>query len=154
MAQTKCAAGASVDGPRFGRHWWLAMILLLAIDTGCGRPAVEKPPLYPVSGRVTFNGQPAAGISVNLHPVNGQSIAIPSATSGPDGSFDVGTYAPGDGAPEGDYAVTAAWRQSVDPSGDAPEVDRLGGRYGNPATSNLKVHVSAAPNTLSPFQLR
>jgi hypothetical protein len=135
-----------------GLRWACGVILLLALAEGCGRPGVEKPPLYPVSGRVTVNGKPAAGISLNLHPVNSQSGALPAATSGPDGSFEVGTFAPGDGAPEGDYVVTATWLQSVDPGGDAPEVDRLGGRFVNPARSSMKVHVSAGPNTLPPFQ--
>ena len=133
---------------------WLAAILLLAIAAGCGKPPVEKPALYPVSGVVTFNGQPAAGVRVNLNPTDGPSRALPTAVSGSDGSFAVGTFAPGDGAPEGDYVVTATWPQSANPGGDAPEIDRLAGRYVNPAQSSVKVHVHAAPTNLPPIQLR
>ena len=89
-----------------------------------------------------------------MHSVDHRYAVLPTATSGADGAFELGTYGAADGAPEGDYVLTAAWRQSADSGSDAPEIDRLGGRYIDPARSKLKVKIDAGPTELQPFELQ
>jgi hypothetical protein len=60
--------------------------VLLLVCGGCGSDSVA-----PVSGIVTLNGQPAAGIAVSFEPVaiEGNNVPGPSAfgVTGPDGRY-------------------------------------------------------------------
>jgi hypothetical protein len=129
---------------------WLPAVLLPACAPG-------RPPLQPVRGQVFFAGQPAAGALVVFHPVDDPALDAPrpSALVGPDGSFRLGTFAPNDGAPVGDYRVAIAWpagKASADPrTGEV--ANRLPARYADPLASNLRVQVREGPNDLPPFQL-
>ncbi len=127
--------------------------LVLLITPGCGNSAKPRPPLHPIKGRITVAGHGAAGLTVTFHPLSGDVTLLPTATTQPDGSYTLGTYAPGDGVPEGEYAVAITWWQSENPDGDAPQVDRLGGRYVNPATSGLKATIKPDSSQLEPFSL-
>ena len=96
------------------------------------------------------------GVTVNFHPqstTSGTSL-VPTATTEADGTFHLRTFAPADGAPQGDYVVTASWWTHSDGGDDAQPIDRLRGRYSNLAQSQLKAHVAAGPNELSPFALK
>ena len=64
--------------------------------------------MYPVHGRVLLDGKPMAGAMIILHPVGdiGLNGLKPRARADADGWFKVYTYAIGDGAPAGQYAVT------------------------------------------------
>ena len=63
----------------------------------------------------TFGGQPAEGATVTFNPQGANPLknAAPSATVKADGTFDVGLYGNGDGAPAGDYVVTVQWFKVV-----------------------------------------
>jgi hypothetical protein len=121
-------------------------LALLAASCGGGGPT-----LHPVSGKVFFNGRPAEGAIVVLHPADPNGPK-PSATAGADGSFTLSTHPHGEGAPAGDYAVVVTWFPP-----DAREVDnprnKLPARYADPAQSGLKATVQAGPTELQPFQL-
>ena len=82
------------------------MILLAGFSAGfsagCGP---SGPTLYPVSGSVTFNGQPAEGAVVVFQPAAGGSGLTPSGMVGADGTFTLSTHPHGAGAPDGDYTV-------------------------------------------------
>ncbi|WP_410962276.1 hypothetical protein, partial [Salmonella sp. SAL4355] len=59
-----------------------------------------------------FEGQPAAGATVVLHPVDAatsSSAAKPSGVVGADGTFTLATHPHGAGAPAGEYAVVVTW---------------------------------------------
>lgn len=73
----------------------------LAGSGGCGR----RPPLAPVSGRVTLDGKPLEFGSVMIQPSAGPAAR---GTIRPDGGFTVGTFAPGDGAIVGPATVRVA----------------------------------------------
>jgi hypothetical protein len=85
----------------------------------------------------------------------------PRGVADEQGRFTISTYMPGDGAPVGDYQVSVVWRRS--PSGpqaaELPEEelasgeDLLGGRYSDPATSDLVATVKAGDNQLPAFRL-
>ena len=62
-----------------------------------------------VSGTVTMDGEPLAGVQVTFYPVGGEGRpAIGNTDEG--GSFRLSTFEPGDGAAPGEYevAITSA----------------------------------------------
>jgi hypothetical protein len=130
----------------------VALFALTLLNASCGGPPREK--VHPVGGKVLYNGQPAAGATVVFHPKKDDPRALrPIGKVGADGTFTLTTYAHGDGAPAGDYAVVVIWP----PAGARKKVgsgDRLGGRYGTPAASPLRARVDEGKNEFPPFELR
>ena len=141
-------------------HRFLAGCLGIAVGlaTGCsgGR--------NPVEGQVLVNGVPAAGVVVVFHPQgeNADMADRPAGVTDENGTFRLSTSA-GAGAAVGSYLVTFNWPEEpkVDlkkksfattrENSDRP--DRLGGKYSNPKSSQLKVDVKSGTNKLEPFQL-
>jgi hypothetical protein len=124
-----------------------------ALLAGCGP---KKIPVVAARGKLLLlkDGQrvPMAGARIVLSPVTGQTSlpALPAATVGADGSFELGTYGRNDGAPEGEYIVAIEWKVMAKPKYDvlgkgkvAQGPDQLDGRYANPATSPLRATVAA-----------
>src|SRR5262245_41415792 len=76
---------------------------------GCGSDG--RKPVFPVSGKVTWDGRPARGATVVFHPVtdNGPDAVRPRGKVNADGSLEVTTYAAKDGAPAGEYKLTVEW---------------------------------------------
>ena len=141
-------------------HSWtiplLGLILAvpLAALTGCGERAI---PVVPVSGKVLFQGQPAPGAQVVLHPVIKDAERVFSATGKvqDDGTFKIGVNVAGDGAPPGEYVATVQWFKVVQTDGGAgPGPNVIPATYSDPAQSPLKVVVKDSPTELEPFQLR
>ncbi len=123
---------------------------------GCSSDKVATP-VYPVRGKITFDGEPASGAFVVFHPKasaapGGESN--PSAQVQPDGTFQLTTRTQADGAPAGDYAVTVQWNRAVKQGNDAvagPNV--IPPTYSKADTSPIKVTVNASPNDLPPFEI-
>jgi len=122
--------------------------------------------LYPVRAQVFFEGQPATGALVVLHPVDDPSPAAirPSGYVDADGrlklmSYNVTTRSTGDGAPVGEYIVTIAWLPadvkeylSKHPKAELP--DKLQGRYSQPDSSTLRAKVLPQPTELPRIDLK
>jgi hypothetical protein len=141
--------GAPVPRSRCFRSSGLSLIGVLALLlTSCGDGG---PKLYPVSGKVLFNDQPAEGATVVFHPSD-STMPKPSATVGADGSFALRTHPHGEGAPAGDYSVIVTWYPPNSRGLDRPQ-NKLPGRYADPAQSGLKATVQTGPTELQPFQL-
>jgi len=111
----------------------LVLLLLALACASCGR---EKKAVSPVRGKVFYQKKPAAGAIVFLHPVEKADPAdspdpFPRGVVGPDGSFEITTFAPGDGAPPGEYTATVVWKG---PSryGDSQDTNLLPMRYMSP----------------------
>src|SRR5437870_521007 len=87
---------------------WLLPVVAV-VCAGCSK---SGPTLYPVRGKILFEGQPVRGATLVLHPLgNSDPNAIkPRAFVDREGAFEVFTYAAGDGAPAGEYAVTVVGR--------------------------------------------
>jgi hypothetical protein len=142
---------------------------------GCGNP----PGLYPVYGKVSYEGEPAVGAVVYFHR-EGLSAAspraIPSGIVENDGSFTLTCDGVGDGCPPGEYAVLVEWRGKSETPLAQPKpkpsrvkgkvkqftvnrqmarqgVDRLKGRYFDIAKPLLHAKVEPHRNTLPPFEL-
>jgi hypothetical protein len=119
---------------------------LLAVSCGDGGPT-----LYPVSGKVLYDGQPAEGATVVLHSADPNGPK-PSGTVEADGSFTLRTHPHGEGAPAGDYAVIVTWYPPNSRGLENPK-NKLPARYAVPAQSGLTATVRAGPTELEPFQL-
>jgi hypothetical protein len=157
---------------RFLKFSSMALSLLTLLSAGCGSSA--HPDVVPVSGTVSYQGQPLAGAQVVFH--NDKSPRAAAGETDAQGNFKLTTFEPGDGAIIGEYRVSVAKIQSdaelssasaADPSaaysqgmnaaasGDMSSVQKheLPTKYANPETSGLTATVSKeGPNQLS-FQL-
>lgn len=141
------------------RQWmWAAVVLATVAVAGCGEDGHQK--TYPVTGRVLLDGQPVAGATVVLHPVdktNFKRDERPQGRTDDAGNFTLFTYVPGDGAPAGQYKAAIAVLATEAESG-SDQVKRSKGpavpaKYGHQDKSGLDATVSAGATTLPPFEL-
>lgn len=133
----------------FGRFLMLALVPAAISLSGCGESRVE---VFPVTGKLTFDGKPPAGAQITLHPVSaGVEGVAPSGAVKPDGSFQVSAYQAGDGAPPGDYVATVQWFKFDEKLGGAgPNV--IPAKYTDPKTSPIKVTIKAGgPTEVEPI---
>lgn len=124
--------------------------VLVLFAAGCG--AGDKPAAVPAGGKVTFNRTAApVGALVVFHPTDPAAEkrigGKPFAKVKEDGTFALTTYAEGDGAPEGEYAVTIDWRPPAKDAkfslgdGGPAGPPKLNPKYGNPQQPVLKATV-------------
>jgi hypothetical protein len=133
----------------------LAAGVLLGLMIGCGKSRGVT--LYPVRGSVQINGEPAKDVNIMFTPVvpievEGHPLS-PSGVTEEDGSFQLMSFDPNDGAPAGDYQVTIIYpmsRFNKHQSG----IDRLKGKFSNPQTSGLKATVEAKKNEIPVFNIK
>lgn len=116
-------------------------------------------PVFPVSGKVTFEGKPTVDALITFHPQND-----PDPTSRPlltrvsaDGTYKLYTYEMDDGAPVGKYVVTVTWIKETDnqnaPKEEVrPAKNMVPERFAQPKTTPLAVEVKEQPNEFS-FEL-
>jgi len=127
----------------------------LVISAGCNSSG-----LYPVNGKVLFNGESAVGATVTFvrkgstDPLKEQT---PQGVVGEDGTFTLSGPG-GDGAPPGEYVVLVEWKEGAGSKrGRAPALnapDRLKKKYLDPNKPLLTATVEAKSNTLPPFELK
>jgi hypothetical protein len=151
---------------------WLA---ILVITCGCAK-SVKLPPTVPVSGTVTYNGQPLEGATVTFMPADRTTGKTASGISDAQGNFEMETFVAGavkaKGALAGDYQVTIAKLSQVSmlapkymeggttPTGsvgmkDSPEQAKIviPADYANPEKSGFKASVKASDNQPFTFAL-
>ena len=132
--------------------------LMFAVGlTGCGEAVKPWEIVVPASGKITFEGKPDEGAELTLTPVSAEVPATvrPSAKSVADGSFTLGTYGTGDGAPAGDYNVSAVWFKLVNSGGSMVRGDNaLPAKYANPETSGIKIVIGDTETTIPQIDLR
>lgn len=129
---------------------------VIAATSGCSAKKVEgRKDVFPVHGKLLVDGQPAPGAMLVLHPVGGAYDAErPTAIVAGDGSFDLTTYVGSDGAPPGEYIVTAQWYLSANNEAPGPWPNVIPERYARPESSDLRVQIVAATNDLQPIVIR
>lgn len=96
-------------------RWLVCGIVLAHAAAGC-RPAVRFP-VAPVSGRVTFDGVPAARVTVQFSPFGSAETGPPSVgTADDDGRFTLllARRNAGAGAVVGEHIVTITGREAYD----------------------------------------
>jgi hypothetical protein len=138
------------------RRLFLAAIPLAL--SACGESTIKPPRTVPVTGTVNFQGKPAAGIRVTLHPMFdiGPVAFTPLGETDPKGRFSLSTGAPDNGAPVGDYVVTFEKMQIVSDKSTSfleTEMDEWKGKYGDPDRSRFDVTITEGENELDPFNL-
>lgn len=134
--------------PRFG---CLVVLVCVFVVSGCGK---KLPPMAPVSGKVTVEGQPLSSGQVAFVPdvqVLGADKPIEQSGAGLSaGQITNGEYkiytAGKEGAPLGKYKVTVT--PSMMPTGDAKKMPASGFNraYGDPRNTPLMVEVVANPD--------
>jgi len=132
----------------------------LTATLGCGGQDSDRVEVFPVSGKVLVNGQPAEGASVIFYSQSpdseGKKMPVPGGTTDANGDFQLTSYESGDGAPAGEYKVAVVWYEPPSPNatGVSEQPDRLRGRYANPQTSKLTARVEQGCSELPPFELQ
>lgn len=123
----------------------------VAVFTLSGGPPC---PVHPAHGIARIGTTPLVGAQIRLYP-RGHALpddAVPTATVQADGTFVLGTFRKGDGAPAGDYVATVQWfRVAKDGSVGGNALPK---RYASPTTSPLTVTVHAGVNDLPAFTFR
>jgi len=133
-------------GPRPVTRKLLATACLAFFLVGCGPPGLAT---APVRGKVTYNGRPVPNGTVITRPEGDKPSATGEIKS--DGSYELTTYSPGDGAVLGKHAVMIMAVE--DSSGKLPEersatpaliVPR---KYTSFDASGLSIEVTQGQNT-------
>jgi hypothetical protein len=128
-------------------------LTLVAVAGGCEKGPPPGPPLaeaQPVHGKVTFkDGMPLRGGLVTFTPtevVAGRRVRYEAAglVDG-QGNYKVGLNGNGAGAPEGDYKVTVAPRETQELPGS--NVSRIPKQYQETSATPLKATIKAGDNT-------
>ena len=133
-----------------------AFLCQLLFVPGCAKSS--RKPVHHVRSQILLEGKPVPQAIVTFHPIDAEPGREPSPSAQTDaqGYFTLTSYASGDGAPEGEYAVTVTWFRSyaTSPSGDdSTTANFLPSRYANPATSPLKATIRAGDNELPPLHV-
>jgi len=96
--------------------WFVGALGLALICSSCGGNR-----LYPVSGKVLYQGAPAAGAVIFFRRAGAGASAMNEPTImglvREDGSFTLVCGSLGEGAPSGQYDVLIEWRQPVKQAG-------------------------------------
>lgn len=124
---------------------------MLITAVGCGGSG--NPETVPVSGLVTFNGQPVSDAAVTFYPEGGRPA---SGRTDAEGIYQLTTFTPNDGAIPGSHRV--AILKASTPPGNSPEeleaVERvIPEKYANEASSGLTATVNVDQETPIDFNL-
>lgn len=134
-----------------GSRSLLAVILFVCLTAiGCGGTNTDLPSTTPVTGKVTYQGQPVSNGLVTFHPSDGSKPA--SGQTGKNGDFTLSTFERGDGAVFGKHKVTiVAYPEGQDVS--IVPADKLTytvpKKYVNEATTSLEVEVKKGSNDIA-----
>jgi len=154
--------------PKTGNNSWRTATQVCVIGMifvgvlGCSKGTnPNRLPVFPATWHLSVKGQVPAGAFVVLHPKNGAATAPngetihPRAVVNPDGSFAIGSYDSGDGAPTGEYAVTVEWRRIVKSADGSPVLgpNVVAPKYARPETSPLSIRIADKSNELDPITL-
>jgi len=140
---------------RSARTTWFLAAIATAL-AGCGKPQEPWEKVYPATGVVTYRGQPLSGAVVTLisEDADFPNSVRPTAVTGDDGGFEVGTYSAADGAPAGEYKVLVLHYPVQGPAenphagpNDLPPI------YAKAETTTLKISVAEEENELPPLEL-
>jgi hypothetical protein len=117
----------------------------------------NKNNIYPVSGKVTYHGAPAAGAAVFFRRQGGDPMRehLIMGIVQEDGSFELVCGSLGKGAPPGKYDVLIEWKRVTGQGQGRPRhgPDKLKGRYADPKRPLVHATVAARATNLPPFEV-
>jgi 5-hydroxyisourate hydrolase-like protein (transthyretin family) len=139
---------------------WIVLLGVVSVClsiTSCSKTDSNRKVTVPVSGEVYVDGQPAATLQVQCHPLAGMDKEQPTITqaiTGDDGKFQLATYEAGDGAPLGEYKLTFVWQDFSVIAASFSGPDKLKDRYNDPKSSEVTLKVEeGAPIDLGRIEL-
>jgi hypothetical protein len=131
---------------------FLCGLVVVTAAIGCGGGS-DNPAVAPVSGKVTYNGQPVNGGVVQFTPISsgGKGPVGKPATGnvGADGTFKLSSYGDGDGAVVGKHKV--AYAPPVLPVDEKTHTENskpVKGPFDGLMPSKADQEVKAGPNTI------
>jgi len=147
-------------------HFRLVACGIAFWSLGCDRdpgPRAHIEKVVPVSGTLTFHGQPLESYLVTFLPTDGRRAATGLTDAA--GRFTMGTNKAGDGAPPGAHKVAFVW---APPTPDTPGQEQIiddpallpkpkleiPAKYGNPDTSGYTQIVPDGGMTDLKFDLK
>lgn len=148
------ASQAHLDRRRM--RFAVMMIAACCAMGGCQRrPRLDRMETHPVAGSLFVAGKPAASAVVSLQALDDPQLRslAPHAVVGADGAFQLTTFASGDGAPAGKYALSITWPSAPLPGYDTEGPDRFRGYYSNPQKPFKQVEIEARSNDLGRIEL-
>jgi hypothetical protein len=100
---------------RPGKLAAISLVTVGIVLAGCSNSS--RPPTYPVTGTVTWQGKPLAGAAITFVPT-GEGGDAASAITDSEGKYALTTWEAGDGARPGEYRVKVSKQagETVDPS--------------------------------------
>lgn len=101
----------------YTRPFLLAAVTLLCF--GCSSEKLDRPPLYKVSGVVTYKGEPVTGADITF--VNEGRSAF--GRTNDKGEYKLTTFSSNDGAVEGKHSVSIVQIPIVAPTAALPDVE-------------------------------
>jgi hypothetical protein len=147
------------------RYVLAALIAALSLLLGCGPSGQVK--VYPVKGRVMFEGKPmVGGGGISFVPKTETAGKTPGGIINSDGTYVLGTYSQDDGSMAGDFRVVI-YQETVQepkstPDGEPPAAaapatvaaaDRIPQVYSSDRDSPLTAKVEPKPNEIN-FDLK
>ena len=136
--------------------YWIVVCLAGIVLASCSAnplPGGVRVKTYPVTGIVHVDGEPVEGVGIRFYPQDDSACIKHAVSAGTDdgGRFFVGTYAAGDGLPEGIYKLTFELREEEEQVGtptttlarfgQRPIMDRFKGAYADPGKSKYEVTI-------------
>jgi hypothetical protein len=133
---------------------WIGVCAAALISSGCGDS--DDVAVYPVRGKVTFEGKPLpGGGTIAFVPLEDQAGKTAGGEITEDGTYELTTYGPGDGSMAGEFRViiTQVVEREPPPSEDGepppkptaavPLADRIPEIYSHYENSPLRATVEA-----------
>lgn len=124
----------------------VGLVLIVGLIVGCGNNPLG---LQPVTGTVTVDGKPAAGVRLVFCPVNASEEVMkqrPMGTTDDQGKYSLTTFVLGDGAPPADYKISATWlsapKQAVVDERGSVGTDRFMNKYAIPDQSGITATIA------------
>ncbi|HAH47458.1 hypothetical protein [Gimesia sp.] len=144
----------------------LILLLLIILCPACSGSAEDKwtkqrPPTYPASGTVKFNGSPLEGATIVFQSNGAQTQAAVGRTD-KDGHFQLRTFEEGDGAIAGEHRVAITCIRTEGPAEGAnldeadvviKETSLIPTVYGNAQKSGLTANVKPDQENDFTFEL-
>ncbi|HBN77861.1 MAG TPA: hypothetical protein DD473_19035 [Planctomycetaceae bacterium] len=134
---------------RLNGHKEICFLVIFLL--GCG--GASKLDTVPVTGMVTYNGEPIADASVTFYPEKGRAA---SGMTDQDGIYTLTTYESGDGAVAGKHKVSIS-KQEAPPGNSTEELENIKAeipqKYNNAETSGLTADVVAGQDAPIDFNL-
>lgn len=140
---------------RFGLSLLPAVLSMIIGCGGAEAPSIVRDPVSKVTGKLLINGKPEASVLVRLNPVGSSDPdkKKPDGMTDAEGNFSIGTYeGSGDGAPNGEYAVTFQWGMRALMGGNYGG-DKFAGKYIDPEKSEFKLTVAGEPIDMGVIEL-